>query len=41
MSKMNTKNNNHEEESSVLPDLNNADEARKAFLAAEIFNRKY
>jgi hypothetical protein len=28
--------NNH-----LIPDLTNADEARKAFIANEIFNRKY
>ena len=29
------------EESNVLPDLTSPEEARKAFIAAEVFNRKY
>lgn len=29
------------QESALLPDLSDAEEARKAFIASEIFNRKY
>ena len=29
------------EENALLPDLSNVDEARRAFIAGEIFNRKY
>ena len=29
------------EENTLLPDLSNVDEARRAFIAGEIFNRKY
>jgi hypothetical protein len=32
---------NRQEQESVLPDLTNVEEARKAFIASEIFNRKY
>ena len=28
-------------EENVLPDLTNVEEARRAFIAAEVFNRKY
>ena len=29
------------QESALLPDMSDAEEARKAFIASEIFNRKY
>lgn len=29
------------QENPLLPDLSDAEEARKAFIAGEIFNRKY
>ncbi len=32
---------NEDQNTSLLPDLTNAEEARKAFIANEIFNRKY
>ena len=32
---------NDEQNTSLIPDLTNVDEARKAFIANEIFNRKY
>ena len=31
----------HKEDNPLLVDLSDADEARKAFIASEIFNRKY
>lgn len=31
----------HEREAEVLPDLTDPQEARKAFISGEIFNRKY
>ncbi len=33
--------NNEEKNTTVLPDLTDAEEARKAFIASEIINRKY
>lgn len=32
---------NDEQNVNIVPDLTDADEARKAFIATEIFNRKY
>lgn len=32
---------NDEHNVNIVPDLTDADEARKAFIANEIFNRKY
>lgn len=32
---------NDEQNPNLVPDLTDAEEARKAFIAAEIFNRKY
>ena len=33
--------NEGQQNSPLIPDLSDADEARKAFIASEIFNRKY
>lgn len=30
-----------QQDTPLIPDLSDADEARKAFIASEIFNRKY
>ena len=32
---------NDEQNTNLVPDLTDAEEARKAFIASEIFNRKY
>ena len=32
---------NNNDNSNLIPDLTDVDEARKAFIANEIFNRKY
>jgi len=41
MNDINAKNRQTEEQDSLLPNLSDAEEARKAFIAAEVFNRKY
>lgn len=38
---MDEKKQNKKIDQDLLPDLSNPEEARKAFLASEIFNRKY
>ena len=35
------KKNEEQQNTSLIPDLSDAEEARKAFIASEIFNRKY
>jgi hypothetical protein len=41
MNELNKHKNHHGSEVDVLPDLTETEEARKAFIASEIFNRKY
>ena len=31
----------HQQDNPLLPDVSDVEEARKAFIASEIFNRKY
>ena len=41
MNELNKHNHRPANEVDVIPDLRDAEEARKAFIAGEIFNRKY
>ena len=41
MNELNKHKNDRTSETDLLPQLTNIDEARKAFVVSEIFNRKY
>ena len=41
MNELNKHKNDRKSEAQLLPELTDIDEARKAFVASEIFNRKY